>query len=255
MKAKLTGKNLHDIAPLLQKKGFELVDADFELVIPHGGDGALLGAERDFPGIPKLPIRDGRTAPLCADHSYERQIDDFLAGKSRKSIMPKLCGQTGDGQVFALNDIFIHNADRVSAVRYRVWIDDTLYVAEVVGDGVGVATVHGSTAYYRSITHSIFRVGIGLAFSNTTEPITHLVLPEDSEIKIEITRGPAIMVADNSPERIRLKNNDVVSIRRHEESAVVYGLNNFMCPKCRLLRHPNHDPYLNSQINFLAEKL
>ncbi len=255
MKAKLTGKNLHDITPLLRERGFELVDTGFDLVIPHGGDGALLGAERDFPGTPKLPIRDGRTAPLCADHSYERQIDDFLSGKTHKSVMPKLIGSIKNARVTALNDIFIHNADRVSAVRYRVWINDTLYVAEVVGDGVGVATVHGSTAYYRSITHSIFRVGIGLAFSNTTEPITHLVLPEDSEIKIEITRGPAIMVADNAPERIRLKNNDVITIRKHDVTTEVYGLNNFMCPKCRLLRHPNQDPYLNSQINFLAEKL
>ncbi|MDD3118780.1 MAG: hypothetical protein PHQ27_06360, partial [Victivallales bacterium] len=91
--------------------------------------------------------------------------------------------------------------------------------------------------------------------SNTTEPTTHLVLPEQSVIKIEITRGPAIMVADNSPERVRLKNGDIVTIRKHCDVAEVYGLNNFMCPKCRLLRHPNHDPHLNSWINFLAEKL
>ena len=255
MRAKLAGKNLPDIAPLLRCKGFELVNENFDLVIPHGGDGALLGAERDYPGIPKLPLRDGRTAPLCPDHSYESQIDDFLAGKTRKSIMPKLVGEAKENRVFALNDIFIHNVDRVSAVRYRVWIDEVMYVAEVVGDGVGVATVHGSTAYYRSITHSIFRVGIGLAFSNTTEPTTHLVLPDESIIKIEITRGPAIMVADNSSERIHLKNGDSVTIRKHSAPAEVYGLNNFMCPKCRLLRHPNHDPHLNTWINFFAEKL
>mgnify|MGYP001329944107 CR=1 FL=1 len=255
MKIKLVGKNLHDIMPLLSERGFELADTDFDLIIPHGGDGALLGAERDYPGIPKLPIRDDRTAPLCSDHDYVRQLDDFMAGRTRKTIMTKLAGSCENGMVLGLNDIFIHNADRVSAVRYRVWIDDELYVAEVVGDGVGVATVHGSTAYYRSITHSIFRVGIGMAFSNTTEPTTHLVLPEESVIRIEITRGPAIMVADNSHERLKLKNGDFVTICRHVQPATVYGLNNFMCPKCRLLRHPNHNPYLNSQINLLAEKL
>ncbi|MDD3119150.1 MAG: hypothetical protein PHQ27_08235, partial [Victivallales bacterium] len=148
MKVKLTGKNLHDVIPLLRRKGLEPVDEGFELVISHGGDGALLGAERDFPGLPKLPLRDNRTAPLCPDHVYERQIDDFLAGRTRKSLMTKLVGEFNESRVLALNDIFIHNVDRVSAVRYRVWIDDVMYVAEVVGDGVGVATVHGSTAYY-----------------------------------------------------------------------------------------------------------
>lgn len=255
MNAKLVGKNLHDIAPLLGASGFTLDDECFELVIPHGGDGALLGAERDYPGIPKFPIRDGRTAPLCSDHCYARQIDDFLAGKLKKSLMTKLSAGCPAGNLVALNDIFIHNADRVSAVRYRVWIDDELYVAEVVGDGVGVSTVHGSTAYYRSITHSIFRVGIGLAFNNSTEPTNHLVLSEDSVIRIEIVRGPAILLADNSPMRLRLKRGDQIIIRKHPEAAVVYGLANFMCPKCRLLRHPNHDPFLNSNINFLSECL
>jgi len=255
MRVKLVGKNLEDIVPLLVHHGIELVDHDFELVIPHGGDGALLGAERDFPGVPKFPIRDGRTAPLCACHSYEDQIHDFLAGKLKRSAMTKLVGTCPAGQTIGLNDIFIHNADRVSAVRYRVWINDELYVAEVVGDGVGVATVHGSTAYYRSITHSIFRVGIGLAFNNSTEPTNHLVLPDDSVIRIEITRGPAIMVADNSPELLSLYQGDQIVIQRAADPAVVYGLSNFMCPKCRLLRHPNQDPFLNSNINFLSDKL
>jgi len=255
MRIKLVGKNLPDIIPLLQQRGFELADHDFELVISHGGDGALLGAERDFPGIPKFPIRDWRTAPLCSCHSYEQQLDDFLAGKLKRAAMTKLNGSCPNGQIRGLNDIFIHNADRGSAVRYRVWINDELYVAEVVGDGVGVATVHGSTAYYRSITHSIFRVGIGLAFNNSTEPTNHLVLPEDSVIRIEITRGPAVLIADNSQDQLPLNQGDQIIIRRAPEPAIVYGLSNFMCPKCRLLRHPNQDPFLNSNINFLSDKL
>jgi len=255
MKVKLTGKNLEDIRPLLEAEGYEIVDNDFELVIPHGGDGALLGAERDYPGIPKFPLRDDRTAKLCREHSYQKQLAMLAQGKLKKSLMTKLKATCPYGEFLALNDVFIHNADRVSAVRYRVWIDNVLYVAEIVGDGVGVATVHGSTAYYRSITHSIFRVGIGLAFNNSTEPTNHLVLPENSVIKIEIVRGPAILVADNAPERYELNEGDQIVISKHDEDAVVYGLSNVMCPKCRLLRHPNHDPFLNSNINFLSKIL
>jgi NAD+ kinase len=92
MKIKLVGKNLDDILPLLKERGFELIDGKPELVIAHGGDGALLDAERLYPGIPKLPIRDQETAPLCSDHSYAKQLDDFCAGKTAKTSNSKLCG-------------------------------------------------------------------------------------------------------------------------------------------------------------------
>lgn len=246
MKIALEGKNLHDIRSLLEAENFEIVkDGSPELVVAYGGDGALLGAERKYPGIPKLPIRDSRTAPHCKKHSPEKQIASFLDGSISKSELIKVSGCCNDCKLLAINDIFIHNLDPVSAVRYRVWINDELYANEIVGDGVGIATVHGSTAYYRSITHSIFRIGIGLAFSNSTEVVNHLVLPEDSIIRIKITRGPAMLVADNAPERLELTENDEIILQKAQEKAVVYGLADFMCQKCRLLRHPTKYPFKN----------
>ena len=82
MKIKLIGKHLKDIRPLLKTRGFELTDNMPELIIAHGGDGALLDAERMYPGISILPLRDQETAPLCGTHSYEKQLDDFCAGKT-----------------------------------------------------------------------------------------------------------------------------------------------------------------------------
>ena len=122
-------------------------------------------------------------------------------------------------------------------------IDGELYANEVVGDGVGLSSVHGSTAYYRSITHSIFRVGLGLAFSNSTEEVSHLVLSESSVIEIEVVRGPGVLIADNSPEQIVLNEGEKVLLFESELQARIYGLANFMCPKCRLLRHPNKLPF------------
>lgn len=237
MKIKLTGKYLEDIKGFLEEQGHILTEDNPELIVTHGGDGALLGAEREFPGIPKFPIRDKHTAPLCREHCLEKQLKLFFDGKLKKTELMKLRGECNGKSVSGINDVFIHNKNRINAVRYCVWIDDELYGEEIVGDGAGVATVHGSTAYYRSITHSIFRVGVGLAFSNSTELTNHLVLPEDSIIKIQITRGPAVMVADNSPELVELNEGDIAVISKNEEKAVVYGLDIFMCPKCRILRH------------------
>ena len=106
----------------------------------------------------------------------------------------------------------------------------------MVGDGVGVSTVHGSTAYYRSITHGSFRVGIGIAFSNSTELLNHLVLKEESIIKIRILRGPSELVFDNSPESVKLSEGDIVTIRKSEKTAQMLGLEVFMCPECRRIR-------------------
>lgn len=237
------GRYLEDINPLLEKAGFSFSEKTPDLIITHGGDGALLGAERKYPGIPKFPMRDRRTASLCPLHSYEQQIAMLKSKTLEKSELIKIAGFFEGKSLKGINDVFIHNRDHVSALRCKVWIDGELYADDIVGDGVGVATIHGSTAYYRSITHSVFKVGIGLAFSNSTEATNHLVLPEDSEIKIQVTRGPALLVADNSPEFFELGEKDEVTVRKIDEKAEILGLDIFMCPACRLLRHPKSRPF------------
>ncbi|MBE6370149.1 MAG: hypothetical protein E7056_08330 [Lentisphaerae bacterium] len=243
-RVKLMGKNLDDVRSKILERGMEIVDEDFDLVIAHGGDGTLLWSERDYPNKPKLPMRDARTAPQCQQHCYDAVLDALVRDELEVTFLPKLEAVYQSRRMLALNDIFVHNLERASALRYQVLIDDELYANEIVGDSVGVATVHGSTAYYRSITQSIFRVGIGLAFSNSTEEINHLVLNENSEVKIRVFRGPALMIADNSPEMIEVPEHGEVLIRTAQgQHAEVYGLKGFMCPECRVLRHPNKYPF------------
>ena len=248
MKVKLIGKHLDDIIPLLKSRDFKLTDNTPELIIAHGGDGALLDAERLYPGTPILPLRDHETAPLCDEHSYEKQLDDFCAGKTVKTFNSKLYSCFNRKELLGLNDIFIHNYNRGRAMRYRVWIDDELYANEIVGDAVGMATIHGSTAYYRSITHSIFKTGLGLAFSNSTEVVNHLVLPETAVVRVKIIRGPGVMVADNNPDSIEIPEGSEVAIQKADNKAVIYGLEKFMCQACRLLRHPSQFPDKNPLI-------
>ena len=244
MKIRLVGKNLEDIRPLLALADFaEAGEGETpELVVTHGGDGALLGAARDYPQLPILPVRDARTAPLCPRHECRIQLEAFRAGRTRLLPLPMISGAVRDVTLHALNDVFLHNMDRSSALRYRVRINGELYANEVVGDGVGLASVHGSTAYYKSITHSIFRVGIGLAFSNSTEEVNHLVLASNSRVEIEVVRGPGILIADNSPVRPVVNEGEIVTLRQSDRTARIYGLDNFMCPACRALRHPGANP-------------
>jgi len=242
------GRYLEDIIPYFQKHHFVCCSDNPDMVVTHGGDGTLLGAERQYPGVPKFPIRDQRSAKLCDEHHYENQIKLFLEDQLQKTTLMKLKTDFKGQELIGMNDIFLHNADRGSAIRYRVLIDDELYADDVVADGVGVSTVHGSTAYYRSITHSTFRVGIGLAFSNTTEVTNHIVLPEDSEIKIQVTRGPGILMADNNPDRISINEGDEFVIKKTDETAVICGLEQFMCPACRTLRYSRRHQFEQQSI-------
>jgi len=79
---------------------------------------------------------------------------------------------------------------------------------EFIGDGLVVATPFGSTGYYRSITDSYFELGIGIAFNNSTEQADSLVVKEQRQIKVLITRGPALLYADNQTKIINLKEQE-----------------------------------------------
>ncbi|MBQ9754678.1 MAG: hypothetical protein IJV93_08005 [Lentisphaeria bacterium] len=236
MKIKLTGKNLEDIRVLLPRFGLEECEEGFETIICHGGDGALLGAEREFPGVPKFPIRDAATAPTCPCHHLEAELEKFVSGSMKKSFLPKLAGVWNDTKVLGLNDVFLHNKICCGALRFKVFIDGELYASEIMGDGVGVSTVHGSTAYYKSITRGLFRTGIGLAFSNATVEISHLVLPETSQVELEVLRGPGLLIADNSPVT-EIPEGEKLKLFLSEEKALLLGVEEFMCPECRRLRH------------------
>jgi len=131
---------------------------------------------------------------------------------------------TGTSRLHALNDVNFHNEMITSAVRYRVEINGQPHSSEIIGDGLIVATPFGSTAYYRSITHSIFQVGIGLAFNNSTEPVDHLVLNENARIQVQVVRGPALVAVDNDPGWIHLGEGDTVEVHKAQESATILTL-------------------------------
>ena len=235
----LYGKKSDLLEKRIRELGYAIVQPEDDpeaLILCYGGDGAMLGAELRYPNRLKMPVRDCETAPHCPKHSLEWQLKAMKDGLLRTSTLMKLEGTIGSLTRFAVNDVFIHNTNNVSALRYQVKIDDDIYAREVVGDGVGVSTVHGSTAYYRSITHGSFRVGIGIAFSNSTELLNHLVLQEDSVVKVRILRGPSELVFDNSPDVIPLREGDVVTIRKSDHIARMLGLDVFMCPECRRIR-------------------
>jgi NAD+ kinase len=218
------GENVDAIRALVRERGLEAVQDDPEVVVTWGGDGLLLRSEAAWPGVPKLPLRNSRHGIKCQPHQVPDALDRLHAGRLVATRHFKVRAETRGRVKIGLNEITVHNARPTSAVRFRIAVDDEEPGNELVGDGLVVATPFGSTAYYRTITRGSFREGLGLAFNNSIEPVDHTVLPDRSVIHVHITRGPAVVTADNQPDDVEVDDGDEIVIRRDPGHAVILGL-------------------------------
>jgi len=217
----LFGRNLEVIEPLVKKAGFKIVKKNPDFIISYGGDGTLMQSEHEFPGIPKIILKGSLICKKASCHGNEVVLAKVKRGDYETIEYFKLEAVSGDKKITAVNDVVLHNKNARHAIRYRVWINGKEIRKDVIGDGAIIATPFGSTAYYRSITGSFFELGIGLAFNNSTEQFDHMVLKEDSQIKIKIIRGPAVIYGDNQEESMELLIDEEVVIKKTKKSMKV----------------------------------
>jgi len=217
MKVILFGRNIEKVRQLVTDAGFKIVKSDPDFVVSYGGDGTLMQSEHEFPGIPKIILKGSLICKKASGFSNEDVLKKVRDKKFKIREYFKLGAETGHKKLLALNDIVVHNKNPRHAIRYKVWINEKEIGRDVIGDGVVIATPFGSTAYYRSITDSFFELGIGLAFNNSTEQFDHMVLKEDSQIKIKIFRGPAVVYGDNQEGRIDLSLDGEVIIKKSDK--------------------------------------
>jgi len=225
MKLLIYGGHEEEIIDLAKKSGFEIVKKNPEMVASYGGDGTFMKAEKDFPEIPKFAIKRSKICKKCYDIPTE-EIFKKIASKEYEiidEIKLEIASKKGK-KIVGLNEIVIHNNEPRRAIRYEIFINDKKGRDEIIGDGVVISTPHGSTGYYRSITDSFFEVGIGVAFNNSTEQSDHMVIKEDSKIRIKIIRGQAIAYADNNPEEIILDDGDEILIKKYKKTAKIIKL-------------------------------
>lgn len=230
----LSGSQAEELVPTIKAVGLQVVTdpAQADCVVAHGGDGSLLGADRAYPGLPKLPIRRNTDCDKCPEHRDEVVLRKVAQGKIKVTRLPRLRAEAGGRILYGINDVVFHNSKVTSAVRYRVLIDGAEYAREIVGDGLVAATPFGSSAYYRSITNSVFRVGLGIAFNNSTEVVNHLVLCDRSVVEVEVLRGPALLVADNITEPVEMMRGERFTVRFSSQQAEIWELENLICKKC-----------------------
>ncbi|MGC9031643.1 MAG: hypothetical protein ACP5H7_02705 [Minisyncoccia bacterium] len=221
MKVLIFGDNFNSIVNVIKKHKLTIVQKNPDVVISYGGDGTLIRSEFLFPGIPKLILKNSQICKVCYSLSNDKVLQLLAQKKYKIQKIWKLETQLKNKKIFALNDIVIHNKDPRHGIRYKVFINGNDLNKEIIGDGVVIATPFGSTAYYKSITGSFFEIGIGVAFNNSTEESNHMVLDEGKKIKVTITRGPAIIYADNQPDIFDLNKGDEVLIKKSKNFAKI----------------------------------
>ncbi|HOZ49210.1 MAG TPA: hypothetical protein PLO37_23360 [Candidatus Hydrogenedentes bacterium] len=231
MKIQLFGAAVDALRPIVTKYGdLRIVQEEPDVIVCYGGDGTLLSAERQWPGVPKVPIRNSRRGNRCIAHPPEAVIERMARGELVPAKYLKVqCTVRHTTQadpaflLTAMNEFNMHMGRINSAVRFVLWLDEEPYNQgrEVLGDGFVVSTPFGSTAYFSHITRGVFHAGIGLAFQNTTEHTNHVIVPESAVVRLRVTRGPAMLAHDNSPNYFHLREGHELVFRKHDQSATI----------------------------------
>ncbi len=231
MRILLFGNNAKDLEGLVKSLGFEIVISNPNLIISFGGDGTLLSAEREYPGIPKLPIRNSAVCNKCSEHEDEivlkKLLDGTLELKEYRKLETNIEGQT----LFALNDFVIKNSDPTHTIRFKANKGSLL-----IGDGIVVSTLFGSSGYFKSITRQTLNQGFGVAFNNTTEKQDPLFLKEGNVVTFNLVRGKATLSFDNSPDIFVIDAGSQLICKLSDQIAKIYEDTSLRCPNCEVIR-------------------
>jgi NAD+ kinase len=209
------------IKSVLAAEGFKVVERNPDFIVCYGGDGTVLFSERTFPEVPKLIIKTSQACRKC-DYTLDELknvLSKIREGNYCLHKKMKLETEAKGRKLVGLNEIQIHPKLPIHAVRFSLSVDGKEY-EDLIGDGVIVATPFGSTGYYEATGGKRFTKGIGISFNNLHNgKIKSFVVPEDSTVKLTVSRGPAWLLADNNKNFIELLAKDALTIRKSESIA------------------------------------
>ncbi len=230
MRVLIVGKDAKDLEELVKNSGFEIVDKNPDLILSFGGDGTLLSCERQYPGIPKLPIRNSQFCKKCPKHKDEVILKKLNLDELKLTECKKLETEVLFKKNFCLNDFVIRNSSPTHAIRFK--ISDKL----LIGDGIVISTPLGSTGYFKSITQQSFRKGFGVAFNNTTEKADPLFLKDKDSVRFNLVRGKATLSFDNSPDIFTIDEGSELIFKLSDQVTRIYSDTSLRCPNCKVIR-------------------
>ncbi|UGQ45885.1 NAD kinase [Massilia endophytica] len=214
--------NMPDV-PAMSPQG---IGEKCDVAVVMGGDGTMLGIARQLAPfeVPLIGINQGRLGFMTdiPQESMLPVLDKILRGAHKAERRTLLEGRVlRDGKVIhvgmAVNDVVVSRGAGAGMAELRVDVDDH-FMYNQRSDGLIVATPTGSTAYALSAGGPLLHPTLGgivlvpiapHALSN--RPI---VLPDSSEIVIEIKRGRDITLNFDMQTFASLMPQDRIHIQR-----------------------------------------
>jgi NAD+ kinase len=184
-----------------------------DVVVALGGDGLMLATLQRFmnSGKPIYGMHRGTVGFLMNEFS-EQQLVERLAAAQVTVIHPLLMrARDAAGQVHrhhAINEVSLFR-ESYQAARLRILVDGKERLAELVADGVLLATPAGSTAYNLSVQGPIIPIGAPLLALTPISPFRPrrwrgALLPDRAHVTVEVReplKRPVAAVADHDEVR------------------------------------------------------
>jgi NAD+ kinase len=197
-----------------------------DVIVALGGDGLMLQTLHRFmkSDKPIYGMHRGTVGFLMNDFA-EGDLTERLSAAQVTVIHPLLMrARDAAGTVHehhAINEVSLFRQSH-QAARLRILIDGRERLAELVADGVLVATPAGSTAYNLSAQGPIIPINASLLALTPISPFRPrrwrgALLPNDAHVTIEVLepdKRPVSAVADHTEFR------DVVKVEVMEESGI-----------------------------------
>ena len=206
------------------------IGAQCDLGLVIGGDGTMLGIGRQMArfNLPLMGINQGRLGfitdiPL---QSYQDVLRPMLQGHYQtedRSLLQAhvLRDQRMVFSALAMNDVVVNRGGTSGMVELRVEVDGR-FVSNQRADGLIIATPTGSTAYSLSVGGPLMHPAIGGWVMAPIAPHTlsnrPIVLPESSEISIEIVAGRYVSANFDMQSLADLTLGDRIMVQRSEHT-------------------------------------
>jgi NAD+ kinase len=183
--------------------------AEADAIVALGGDGLMLQTLHHYmrSGKPIYGMHRGTVGFLMNEYN-PGNLRQRLAAARMTVIHPLLMRTTGvhGGHHLhhAINEVYTYRQTH-QAARLRILVDDLERVAELVADGVMLATPAGSTAYNLSVGGPILPINAALMALTPISPFRPrrwrgALLPDGARVVIEVLESekrPVAAVADH----------------------------------------------------------
>ena len=206
------------------------IGAQCDLGLVIGGDGTMLGIGRQMArfNLPLMGINQGRLGfitdiPLQSYHDVLRPMLQGHYQTEDRSLLQAhvLRDQRSVFSALAMNDVVVNRGGTSGMVELRVEVDGR-FVSNQRADGLIIATPTGSTAYSLSVGGPLMHPAIGGWVMAPIAPHTlsnrPIVLPESSEISIEIVGGRYVSANFDMQSLADLILGDRIMVHRSEHT-------------------------------------